>query len=151
MGDFIGIQNSSSSGKHILRNLEVITWDGKQKPKSHYSSGDHSSDVIVARNETITSGPIITREENGSLRFIQNYPLAESGEAVFSVTDIHAIIFADNTKRKPSKLLPSVLEGGSRLKLSNVRLQNNVVIADHEILGSIKIPKKFLSYLELNN
>ena len=129
----------------------MITWDGKQKPKSHYSAKNNSSDVIVARNETTTSGPIITREQNGSLRFVQKYPLAESGEAVFSATDIHAIIFANNSKNKPSKLRPSGLEGGSRLKLSNIRLQDNLIIADHEILGSIKIPKKFLSYLELNN
>jgi len=36
------------------------------------------------------------------------------------------------------------------LKLSNIRINDGKVLADHEILGALSIDKKHFSFLQLN-
>ena len=74
MKPFFGIQNLSSTAKHIIKDLEIISWDGKQKPKAPYTAKDTSSDVVIARNENTTSGQVITQIKEGKLEYGKTFP-----------------------------------------------------------------------------
>ena len=152
-GDFIGIQNSNSNGQLKIKNLEVSTWDGNRTPDNLGFTGSSKKDIVSLINGNQLTGKVLnSRKIDGKPHFDIKYDHAVSGSAEpFKQSDIRVIKFASEKREKASNNLPSSLKGGCVLKLSNIRINDGKVLADHEILGALSIDKKHFSFLQLNH
>jgi hypothetical protein len=151
-GDFIGIQNWNSNGQLSVKNLEISTWDGNRPPDNLGFTGSSKQDVVSLINGSQLTGKVLnSREIDGKPHFDIEYGHAVSGSSEpFKQSDIRVIKFASEKRDEVSNNLPSGLKGGCMLKLSNIRINDGKVLADHEILGALSIDKKHFSFLQLN-
>lgn len=156
-GPYLSIESRSSERKgNIVKNIQIRKWDAVTERLQHESPPeDKSLDALTTNEGERYTGQILSFDAENKTFQVKS-PLAE--QAITIPADKAAVLHFKGPQQVTEKPKPVektdytlALSTGGRLTLGSLAFQNESLDAIHPILGAIKLDRRILQQISLQD